>query len=153
MQQENKKWLKILFWILTVLCMAGIFYFSSRTADESSQQSLSLLKIFTKIFGDNVFTDFIVRKCAHCFEYTVLCILLNCALYFSRGKKSVLIAISFTSLYAVTDEIHQLFVTGRSCELRDWAIDTGGAIIGAIIFLAIFYIINLIFKQINKKTN
>jgi len=32
--------------------------------------------------------------------------------------------------YAVSDELHQWFVEGRSCELRDVGIDTMGVILG-----------------------
>ena len=41
---------------------------------------------------------------------------------------SPLVAIAITSLYGVFDEIHQLFVPGRSTEVGDWVADTlGGA--------------------------
>ena len=36
------------------------------------------------------------------------------------------------TLYAVTDEIHQTFVPGRSCELRDMGIDSCGVLTGAL---------------------
>jgi VanZ family protein len=35
-------------------------------------------------------------------------------------------------LYGGSDEIHQLFVEGRSADPVDWATDTVGALIGAI---------------------
>ena len=47
------------------------------------------------------------------------------------------LAIVCTSLYAVTDEIHQIFVEGRACKISDWAIDTAGAVLGAVAFLVI----------------
>lgn len=131
--------------------MALIFYFSSRTAEESSNQSGAVLEFLINILGDNSVTDFIVRKSAHCLEYTGLCLLFNCAFYFTRNKKSIILSIICTSAYAVTDEIHQLFVDGRSCEVRDWAIDTGGAVLGAIGFLILFSIINAIIKS--RKSN
>ena len=34
------------------------------------------------------------------------------------------------TLYAVTDEIHQYFVPGRSCEFRDICIDSAGVLCG-----------------------
>ncbi|MFR5874965.1 MAG: VanZ family protein [Eubacterium sp.] len=151
MQQDNNKNLKIIFWALTIICMALIFYFSSRTAEESSNQSGAVLEFLINILGDNSVTDFIVRKSAHCLEYTGLCLLFNCAFYFTRNKKSIILSIICTSAYAVTDEIHQLFVDGRSCEVRDWAIDTGGAVLGAIGFLILFSIINAIIKS--RKSN
>lgn len=131
--------------------MIIIFYFSSRTADESAKQSSAILEWLLSIFGDNVFTDFIVRKSAHFLEYTGLCLLFNCAWYFTRNKKSVLISIACASAYAVTDEIHQLFVDGRSCEIRDWAIDTCGAALGAIGFLVLFSIADAIIKSRKKQ--
>jgi VanZ family protein len=35
--------------------------------------------------------------------------------------------------YAVTDEIHQYVVPGRSCEVRDVVIDSCGVLVGALI--------------------
>ena len=130
--------------------MGIIFYFSSRTSTESSAQSDSILLWITKIFGKNEITDFIVRKTAHCLEYTGLCFLLNCAWLFTRGKQQRILSILCTSLYAVTDEVHQLFVEGRSCEVRDWGIDTFGAMLGAIAFTALTAIISAIIKKFKK---
>jgi VanZ family protein len=31
------------------------------------------------------------------------------------------------------DELHQLFIPGRSCDILDWTADTAGVIIGVII--------------------
>lgn len=148
MQQEridcNFKAGKIIFWILTAICMGVIFYFSSRTATQSSGQSNIIVAWLQKLFGENTVTDFIVRKSAHCLEFTGLCVLFNCAFFFTFQKKKPLISILCTSLYAVTDEVHQIFVEGRSCELRDWGIDTFGALLGTIGFLVLFYMIDRI---------
>lgn len=140
-----------MFWILSFVCMVVIFYFSSRTADESSQQSDGILSWITNLFGENFLTVFIVRKLAHFLEYTGLCLLLNLAWSFTRGKKQLLLSIGCASLYAITDEIHQLFVEGRSCEFRDWAIDTAGATLGAIGFIVLLAIISLIVKKRKKQ--
>mgnify|MGYP003188009641 FL=1 len=110
--------------------MAVIFYFSSRTATESAAQSHSILQWIKDIFGDNGVTDFIVRKSAHCLEYTGLCLLLNFAWLFTRGRRSMTVSVICASIYAISDEVHQIFIDGRSCELRDWAIDTVGHCFG-----------------------
>ena len=34
------------------------------------------------------------------------------------------------TLYAATDDLHQLFVEGRSCEFRDVCIDSAGVVLG-----------------------
>ena len=152
MQKESKKpnVKAIVFWLLSAICMGVIFWFSSRTANESTNQSNFFVEWLESLFGQNEVWVFIVRKSAHCLEFSGLCLLLNCALYYTKEKKELPIAIGITSLYAVTDEIHQIFVEGRSCELRDWVIDTFGAVIGAIGFLILFYIISAIIKRKKK---
>ena len=131
--------------------MGVIFWFSSRTATESTQQSNTIVEWLISLFGESELWVFIVRKSAHALEFTGLALLLSFAFYFSRGKKSLLLSILVTSLYAVTDEVHQLFVEGRSCEFRDWAIDTAGAVIGAIAFSVILAIINAIIDKKEEK--
>lgn len=126
--------------------MGVIFWLSSRTATESSEQSGVIVEFLRKIFGDNVLTDFIVRKSAHCLEFTGLSFLFNLSLYVTKNKPSFVFAVMLTSIYAATDEFHQLFVEGRSCQITDWAIDTAGAILGALGFLVILSII----KKPNK---
>ena len=37
-------------------------------------------------------------------------------------------------LYAISDEIHQLFIPGRSCQITDICIDTLGILIGFTIY-------------------
>ena len=131
--------------------MAVIFWFSSRTANESTNQSNVFVEWLESLFGKNEIWIFIVRKSAHCLEFTGLSLLLCFALYFTRNKSSIPYGIGLTSLYAVTDEIHQIFVEGRSCELRDWVIDTVGAVIGALGFLVLYRIISVIIKRKNNK--
>ena len=149
MQQEKIK--KTISWILTAACMGVIFWLSSRTADESSAQSSEVLEWLYRVFGDNFFTTFIVRKLAHCLEFTGLGLLFAVSLYLTRSKRSTLFAILFTSLYAVTDEVHQIFVTGRSCEFRDWVIDTFGALVGALGFVIILAIADSISNKRHNK--
>ena len=152
MQKENKRLNRnaVIFWALSVICMAVIFWFSSRTANESTEQSNVFVQWLINLFGNNEIWVFIVRKSAHCLEFTGLSLLLNVALYYTRDKISIPYAIGITSLYAVTDEIHQIFVEGRSCEFRDWVIDTAGAAIGALAFYVLYKIIIAIIKRKKK---
>ena len=46
-----------------------------------------------------------------------------------------------TALYAVTDEIHQLFVPGRSGQITDVILDSCGGLIGAVLSATILYLI------------
>ena len=51
-------------------------------------------------------------------------------------------AVLCASAYAVTDEIHQILVAGRACKIQDWAIDTAGALLGALILFALLSVIS-----------
>ena len=37
------------------------------------------------------------------------------------------------TIYAVSDEVHQLFVEGRSCEVRDMLLDSAGVAAGVLL--------------------
>ena len=65
------------------------------------------------------------------------------------NRKRLLLSIFLAFLYACTDEIHQLFVPGRSGEIKDVCIDTCGAFIGALIV----YGISKISKNRKKLSN
>ena len=46
----------------------------------------------------------------------------------------------FGTLYATSDEIHQLFVADRECHIRDIFIDSCGVALGALIVLLIIHL-------------
>lgn len=149
MQPENKqnRILCIMLWILTVLCMAAIFYFSSQPAVQSSGQSSAVTLLLQRLFHTEAITNHMVRKTAHFIEFAGLGFLTTWSAYVSFNK--MYLGVVIASLYAATDEIHQIFVDGRSCQLTDWMLDTVGIITGALIFSAIFCII----QRINKHKN
>lgn len=149
MQPENKhnRILCIMLWILTVLCMAAIFYFSSQPAIQSSGQSSAVTLLLQRLLHTEAITNHMVRKTAHFIEFAGLGFLTTYSAYVSFNK--MYLGVVIASLYAATDEIHQIFVDGRSCQLTDWMLDTVGIITGALIFSAIFCII----QRINKHKN
>lgn len=124
--------------------MAIIFYFSSRPANQSAGQSSVVTLFLQRLFHTEAITEHMVRKFAHFTEFAGLGFLINTALYYSIGKQKLPLGIAIVSAYAGTDEIHQIFVDGRSCQFTDWALDTAGIVTGAIIFL----ILNLIIRKI-----
>lgn len=64
-------------------------------------------------------------------------------------KYPLIMSISLSFLYACTDEIHQIFVPGRSAQFRDILIDTLGASFGA----TITYIIIKLFAKIETRSD
>ena len=48
-------------------------------------------------------------------------------------RSRLLAAFTFCAIYGGTDEIHQLFVVGRSCDVLDWIADLVGAGLAAFV--------------------
>lgn len=67
-------------------------------------------------------------KLLHALEYAVLSFLIFWALGM-EGRKSALIAIAISSLYAISDEFHQSSVAGRYPSAGDWLADVAGAVL------------------------
>lgn len=125
MKQENlDKLKKILSIIFLIFWCFLIFYFSNQPGSVSDVSSGVFVNIIKKIIPGNYHTiTFIVRKIAHVSIYFILYLLtFNCFKRFNVSKYSFY----FCLLYAISDEIHQLFIVNRSCELRDILIDTMG---------------------------
>ena len=148
-----KKTLRFLPWLAVLLWMALIFFFSTENAAESSDTSgcfirflLSALKPGFSEFAAEEQTVLIesfshpVRKAAHFTLYTVLGFLLCGSMRISfpsmDGRKRFLSALAVGALYAVSDEIHQYFVPGRACMIRDMLLDSAGVLTGCLICMA-----------------
>lgn len=132
--------------ILMLLWMFLIFLMSSFDATESINQSNFIVNIITNIFKiENIeLLSFIIRKLAHFTEYLILGLLVANMFTKNNINNLYLISIILCIIYATSDEIHQLFVPGRACQLRDILIDSIGSITGV-------YLYKLINTKILKK--
>jgi len=120
------------FLIITFIIRAFIFIQSALLGDLSSNESNFIVQILVTLFYvDADSAGFAVRKCAHFTEYLVLGG--SAMLMFSEVRLSGLLAWAVGAAYAVTDEFHQLFVAGRSCEVRDMCIDAAGVLCGVLV--------------------
>lgn len=128
-------------WLAVVLCAVVIFCLSAQEATQSAELSGGFLQWLTNIFGEGL-TDFIVRKCAHALEFCGLCLLLCTAMYATFSYVKAVYSFLITALYAVSDEVHQLFVQGRACRAFDFFVDCAGALAAVIFVLLIVLIVN-----------
>lgn len=134
-------------WVAVFLWMGLIFYLSHQPASASSQLSGGIVDFFINsierllplINVDGSFFHFIVRKSAHLMAYFILGMLVLHALrsIIMTSWKRLLIAFLLCVLYATSDEIHQLFIPGRSGEVRDVVIDSIGAAGGISLYMLI----------------
>ncbi len=51
-----------------------------------------------------------------------------------RGGRAAAAALVATSIFGLTDEWHQSFVPGRSCDVGDWVADTSGAALAVTLY-------------------
>lgn len=137
----------ILSWTAVILWMLFIFYLSSQVAEQSNQLSTGITQAIMKLLGKlapgiepdlNSFNYF-VRKNAHFIAYLVLGLLSSNAIGRSRphNLRNALFALLLCVLYAISDEVHQLFVPGRGGQAMDVLIDSAGAVVG----IGLYYIV------------
>ena len=134
---------RIIVYIIPVVWMLFIFIQSSLPADLSSTESSFFVDLICSwVKADPELVTFFVRKSAHFAEYLLLGASLLAAFVTVKREKphkgirtAILPAGIVGAVYAVSDEIHQRFVPGRSCELRDMIIDCIGIGTGILIMI------------------
>ena len=140
---------KIVLYILIIFWMGLIFSFSNQPSIASDGVSnglmAKLIDVVEVVIGhefsdmeiENIYKYGItpLRKCAHLSIYFILGILMYSLVkeYQLDRKKVFTISLLFCILYACSDEIHQLFVFGRSGEVRDVLIDSFGSLFGILL--------------------
>jgi hypothetical protein len=81
----------------------------------------------------------IKAKLYHIGIYALLAFFLSLAII--RGKINnkylIIIALLLATAYGISDELHQFFVPGRHCTIRDVFIDTTGVLIAVVFYYAL----------------
>ena len=143
---------------VSIAIMIVIFSFSGQDSGQSNSLSdrisAWLVSIFVSGFDSMASVErqwwisaisYPIRKIAHATEYAILSASLvmtcwqasmlrseaapNDTARKQRNARVCICAFLITVLYACTDEIHQLFIDGRSGQISDVFVDAGGALI------------------------
>lgn len=142
---------KIILMLLVILTLCFIWGNSLMPASVSGTFSERVKDLINILLGhggskESLSGDGLLRKIAHASEFGLLGIELP--LLFQNRLKEKLTAIATCGLaVAVTDETIQLFVEGRSGQLRDVWIDFAGFTVGVLLVWAICGIIRRIGKR------
>lgn len=152
---------------LVICWMVVIFCFSAQPGEESGDLSEGVTYWLVSLF-DGIFNlrwdesklleitdaiDYPIRKAAHMTEFGILSLLcyVACCTYerIRVGKRRFIVALLFVFFYAITDEVHQLFVPNRYGCFTDVLVDTTGGVIALLILYGIIRIIRKIKSKIN----
>ena len=161
----SNKYKKIIFGMIVFIWMIIVFCFSNQPAKISTNTSESTIKAIINIFPnirnmeenekEQIVSNLqpIVRKLAHFSIYTLGGILIYNFIYTYdiTNKRKMIVSFLIGGVYAITDELHQLFIPGRSCEIRDVCIDSSGVLLG-ICIIAIFIKLKTTNKETCKKS-
>lgn len=145
--RQNKK---LFHSILVIIWMLVIFNFSSQNGTKSTKTSdvvtSMVVNVTTSVTNKDIPREevkkkvenstFLVRKTAHFTEYLILGILVLQLLsdYTKINKKMLLVSLIICYLYAVSDEVHQIFIPGRTAKVLDTFIDGAGSLVGIVIY-------------------
>lgn len=148
--------------ILVILNTLVIFSFSAEQAASSKNTSRkvteTILEITVPDFSEKPEpvkkqmvkkADSKIRTLAHFSEYTLLgfLVFLHLSLYNISKIKSAPFAFAGCTLYATLDEIHQIFVPGRSFQFTDILTDASGSLLGILVLWVLTYFISKCKKE------
>lgn len=158
MSSKQKKQYILLSWLLVILCMAIIFDLSHQPGSVSDNESKGIIRSQVEkvigITGSDVkigdqekiigFINSIARGYMHGFVFFLLgALVMNAMLQGKRKFKYNLSLIGISAAiclaYALADEVHQLFIPGRTFQADDIAMDLLGSIIGIALLWLIYY--------------
>lgn len=166
----SKKYLilTIVFCVLAVAINAYIIMHSCLDAVASTEQSQGVVQVSEDVVNTvapgtitpenhDSFASFIRKAFGHFGLFVVSGLLSPTALYllinpfkWSKHYLNVIIGLSFGLIIAITTEVIQLSVPGRSGEFTDVLIDFSGYLLGALIVGLILF---LIIRKKNKKAD
>ena len=143
----NRK--QIIYIILTIIWMITIFLFSNEKADSSTDTSKGLIynvvSIYKNVINKDIDVELIcekfdhpVRKTAHFTLYFILGFFVYHVFLYSKTNWKNLSTIIICLMYSISDEMHQIFVPGRSGQISDVFIDMCGVIL-LLLIINIFY--------------
>ena len=141
----NRK-LRLLFTLIPIALMVMIFLLSAQPGEESAIFSGSITEHIARFLDERFdryseqrqaiivsFLDRVTRKVAHFSEYALLAFFLRLWWETMVRRHASLLAWLCATVYAATDELHQLFVSGRGASIKDVCIDSSGALFGALL--------------------
>lgn len=162
----QRPWIRVVLWGCVLAVAAVIFAFSAQTGDVSSMFSQAVVDFIIRLVEGGPagpldasaevysFAGKFVRKAAHFAEFALLgfCLRLLAGSYGLRWPTRLCWLAG--TLYAATDELHQLMVADRAGMWQDVLLDSAGVLAGIACAYALLVIIwRLVVRIRAAKTN
>ena len=142
----KKKWLVALLWLQVIAVAAMIFWFSAQDGETSMETSGGivdfLLHLLVPDFDGRTYEEkaaiidqfqFFMRKAAHFTEFAVLGESLRLLFHALCLRRPMLWAWVTGTLYACTDELHQMLGGTRTASWEDVCIDSAGVLTAVLV--------------------
>lgn len=147
--------------VLFLFCtFVVIFNFSNQDSEKSGSTSQKVTEAITKDIKsiqklnknekakviDKI--EDVIRKIAHFSLYALVGLLLMAlfSTYNINEKNKIISTIIIGAIYAISDEFHQSFISGRSGQVSDVFLDTLGVTVGGLFILLIIKIVDKLKK-------
>ncbi len=137
--------------LLLILTFGMIFNFSNQDSEKSGSTSQKVTEAITKDIKsiqklnknekakviDKI--EDVIRKIAHFSLYALIGFLLMAlfSTYNINEKNKIISTIIIGAIYAISDEFHQSFISGRSGQVSDVFLDTLGVTVGGLFIILI----------------
>ncbi len=144
-----KFFIKWLLFVVMIVCMSGIFIFSSQTGEQSNSISGRLTEKIAEsdLSGDRIGDSYeerdrfntALRKYAHFAMFFMLGLTSAAFAQLTFKKNAVRLGfpLGLALMWAIFDELHQMYVPGRTGQPLDVLIDFGGALLATVIVAGI----------------
>ncbi|CAA7603128.1 VanZ-like [Acididesulfobacillus acetoxydans] len=119
---QKTRWILVIIGCVVIFGFTAFPVFTAKNTGTVIEQSTHVPK------RDLGSLDFVVRKAAHVTVYAVLALLL----FYATGKRALL-SYGLATLYAASDEFHQIFVPGRTPAVQDVMLDSAAALVMIIV--------------------
>ena len=153
---------KVLSVFLVIFWMGFIFSFSSSEGEDSGSLSRDLLVKVIEVVtpykdGDAKMEELVdvlhfpFRKLAHFTVYFILgATVINMFYAFNINKYTLILSVIICIIYAISDEVHQMFVSNRNGQISDVLLDSSGSCL-AIYLISRFYILRGKYEKVFNK--
>ena len=138
---KNKSTLKKIYFVASLIMVIFLLILIFCLSHESGEDSTETSGFFTRLINFLLpfpVSEEIVRTLAHFSEFACLSFFMNNLFVAYKDKLSPVIACALSFIYAISDEIHQIFVPDRACQFQDMMVDLAGIVSGMAVFTIIY---------------